>query len=569
MIMKTGMHKSVAVAAGVLALFAVSVFGVWRVGERNARHKTEEMLSYACQDCSITIELIYDGSLAFEADNIIKLLAEPKPMPVEAMQKIVNSGGIDELSVVDRNGVVIAASDSSLVGRRLSDDPQNSEFLVLTNGVTQGYHQTFRPSMGDGKVRRMYSGFPFKDGAFVLCGYDESAAAKHFSLHEGDMMSTWQFGESGCFVVTDDVTRRIRYDVFGFDAKDKTLDEIGLGFVSELPDDPDKTYVVTAFGERCYIRTFHYLGQRIIALVPHREFFQSVTNTTVTAAVVLVLVFLIFGFAFNRTVVANRAITELRAAEDQKRIKDMAMAKSIQHHSLPTNFPPFPNQVDNFDIFAYMGAAKDVGGDFYDFYFVGPGRVALVIADVSGKGVPSAMYMMRAKATLQGLLKSGMEIEAAVAETNDRLCAGNADGMFVTAWVGIYDISTGVIEFVNAGHNPPLVRSRDGKVRWERFRSGLPLATMEGLSYRRQSLKLEVGDAFCLYTDGITEAQNESRELYGESRLETCVGRINGDLSSEGFCQKVLKDVETFVGGAEQADDITLLAFRVKRLASD
>jgi len=175
---------------------------------------------------------------------------------------------------------------------------------------------------------------------------------------------------------------------------------------------------------------------------------------------------------------------------------------------------------------------------------------------------------MRAKTTLQGVLKGGQSLAEAVARTNDRLCEGNLEDMFVTAWVGICDLVTGEVEYVNAGHNPPVIRRADGSVEWVRPRSGLVMAAMPGAKYRSHVVTLKPGDGLVLYTDGVTEAQNIDSELYGEPRLEAATQGIHISLDAHQYCDRIWDSLEDFVGEAEQADDITMLAFRLKRFAS-
>ena len=246
---------------------------------------------------------------------------------------------------------------------------------------------------------------------------------------------------------------------------------------------------------------------------------------------------------------------------------ELAMAKSIRFNVLPSNFPPYPNLVDKIDIFARMITAKEVGGDFYDFFFAGRNKLALVIADVSGKGVPAALFMMRAKATVQGLLKGGIEVGEAICSANDRLAEANDANMFVTAWVGVVDLETGKVEYVNAGHNPPLLKRSDGTVSYLTEKSGPPLAAMGGVTYRTKTMQLEPRDGLVLYTDGVTEAVNHEMELYGEDRLRETVKGLVGVRDAQAMLSGIVDSVRSFANGAEQADDITLLGFKLVGLA--
>jgi len=236
---------------------------------------------------------------------------------------------------------------------------------------------------------------------------------------------------------------------------------------------------------------------------------------------------------------------------------ELAFAKAIQHSALPSVFPPYPGRKE-FDIHATMFTAKEVGGDFYDFYFVDEDTLAFLIADVSGKGIPAAMFMMQSKTLLKSFAESGMPIEQVFTTANEKLCEGNEAGMFVTAWMGLLNVKTGHVTFANAGHNPPLLRQNGSEFIYHKTRAGFVLAGMEGVRYRKFELQLQPGDTIYLYTDGVTEATNAEEKLYGEQRLLQQLNQHHGD-SAQTICDAVKTDVDTFVGEAEQFDDITML----------
>ncbi len=249
-------------------------------------------------------------------------------------------------------------------------------------------------------------------------------------------------------------------------------------------------------------------------------------------------------------------------SEAEKRIDmELAFAKSIQHSVLPSIFPPYPNNKD-FDIYATMDTAKEVGGDFYDFYFIDHNHFAFLIADVSGKGIPAAMFMMNAKSVIKNLAKSGMTVDELFTTANNMLCENNDAGMFVTAWMGVLDLQTNTVSFANAGHNPPLVKHKDGSYEYLKTKAGLVLAGMEGISYKKGEFALEKGDEIFLYTDGVTEATNEQTELFGEERLKNVLNS-GAFLTAEDVCTAVKKNVDGFVGNAPQFDDITMLSLKV------
>ena len=215
-----------------------------------------------------------------------------------------------------------------------------------------------------------------------------------------------------------------------------------------------------------------------------------------------------------------------------------------------------------------MEAAREVGGDFYDFFLLGDdcgpesGKLAFVVADVSGKGVPASLFMMKAKAQIRDFLSSGLELGEALENANAQLCDGNDAGMFVTAWIGVLDYGTGWVEYVNAGHNPPLLWHADGEWEWVKQRGGVPLGLFDESPYKAHELECKDGDKLLLYTDGVTEAMDVDEALYGEDRLMALVqGEV--DLPARELVEAVYGDVKSYATGAEQSDDITILSLGV------
>ncbi|MDR3255808.1 MAG: SpoIIE family protein phosphatase [Synergistaceae bacterium] len=256
-----------------------------------------------------------------------------------------------------------------------------------------------------------------------------------------------------------------------------------------------------------------------------------------------------------------RYVSELtRATADKERIEsELMVARSIQSGILPCVFPPFPNR-DEFDIYASMTPAKEVGGDFYDFFMTGDSRVAIVIADVSGKGVPAALMMMVARTLIKNEAMSNAEPDKILARVNERLCEGNSACMFVTALLGIYDIRTGALTYASAGHNPPLLARGEGEVDFLPRGQSLVLAAMEGTSYESRETRLEPGDCILLYTDGVTEAFNREGTAFSERRLLNAASLSHGAGGPRRIIELVSDELDKFVEGTEQSDDITMIA---------
>lgn len=252
---------------------------------------------------------------------------------------------------------------------------------------------------------------------------------------------------------------------------------------------------------------------------------------------------------------------------DERIDKELEFARQIQHSALPSVFPPYPNRFD-FDIFAQMNTAKEVGGDFYDFYLPKNHQLAFLIADVSGKGIPAAMFMMTAKTLIKSLVESGIEPSQAFTQANHKLCENNEAGMFVTAWLGVLDLGTGLLKYVNAGHNPPLIKRKGGHFEHLCSKPNFFLAGMENIKYKTNEIQLSPGDEIFLYTDGVTEAADISCEMFGTDRLLESLNE-NNNLSVTKLCNKVKGDVDRFVGNASQSDDITMLAVKINCLLTD
>ena len=264
----------------------------------------------------------------------------------------------------------------------------------------------------------------------------------------------------------------------------------------------------------------------------------------------------------------NEYIRDLsRVTAEKERIgAELDVARHIQASMLPCIFPAFPERHE-FDIYASMTPAKEVGGDFYDFFLVDDDHLAMVMADVSGKGVPAALFMMISRTLIKSAAQSGLSPKAVLEKVNNQLCENNDAEMFVTVWLGILEISTGKMKCANAGHEYPAIMRRGDDFQLFKDKHGLVLAGMEGARYREYELELNEGDRLFVYTDGVPEATNADAVLYGTDRMIGALNKARG-----GTCRDLLeelhRDVDTFVGAADQFDDITMLCIE-RRTAAD
>lgn len=247
-------------------------------------------------------------------------------------------------------------------------------------------------------------------------------------------------------------------------------------------------------------------------------------------------------------------------AEKERIGAELEVATQIQASMLPCIFPAFPERKE-FDIYASMTPAKEVGGDFYDFFLVDDNHLAMVIADVSGKGVPAALFMVIAKTLLKNCAQTGASPKQVLERVNNQLCENNDAEMFVTVWLGILDLSTGGLVAANAGHEYPALRRAEGSFELVKDKHGFVLAGMEGSRYQEYDLKLEPGDTLFVYTDGVAEATDAHEELYGTDRMLKALNQM-GDAGPEALLPGVKADIDAFVGQAPQFDDITMLGLR-------
>ena len=543
--------------------------------------------------------LILTRAVATELNNADKITSE-------LLTGMLEKYNVTEINYFSSTGVILASSNADFVGYTIGEGGvQTSEFWSLLGARTE-YVQRFQPIGFDVQISRKYAGVTLAAGGFIQVGYDEEAYYRAIEVAINEVVKNRHVGESGFLIVTDSAWRIIsdrannkNQPVTIVTAMTKDLTTIGKDEMFE-----EGIYIDGAL-QRCFCMHNEIEGYKVIAVYPYSE---AMVSRNVSLKVMTVMQILIFGLLFvmifllvRRLIVKNlhqvnhalSAITDgnletvvnVRSHEEfdalsndinatvdtlkryikeaEERIDaELAFAKAIQHAALPSVFPPYPERKE-FEIFASMHTAKEVGGDFYDFYFVDDENLAFLMADVSGKGIPAAMFMMTAKTFIKSFAESGLSVEQVFTHANAKLCEGNDAGMFVTAWLGILNTKTGQVQFANAGHNPPLVRHADGTYEYLKSRAGFVLAGMEGVRYRKNELTLAPGDAIYLYTDGVTEATNLNEELYGEERLQKVLD-IYKDATPETICAEVKKDVDKFVGEAPQFDDITMLAIRYK-----
>ena len=253
-------------------------------------------------------------------------------------------------------------------------------------------------------------------------------------------------------------------------------------------------------------------------------------------------------------------------AEQENKIvstsKELGLATRIQSDMLPNNFPAFPERKE-FDVFASMNPAKEVGGDFYDFFLIDEENLGIVIADVSGKGIPAALFMMASKILLQNASMNGKTPEETLRTVNEQICSNNREEMFVTVWLGVLNLRTGLLTAANAGHEYPIICSPESGFRLYKDRHGFVIGGIAGVKYRQYEIQLVPGSKIFIYTDGVPEATNAANELFGTDRLLEALNSVKDGAPRE-ILDAVNSAVSKFVGDSDQFDDLTMLCLQYK-----
>ena len=475
--------------------------------------------------------------------------------------------------------------------------------------------QEYGPRGKDESVWRKYAAVNLTNGGFIQVGYDATQFHQMINEFVIDVTKNRHVGTGGFVAVCDENLNL----VIGEDSKyySKPIEDIGIVPPQEMLNRDTATQLYEADivdskadieeGQTPASEKFMYVfkfieGYCIIAAMPQTEVTFMRDASIYTSLFMQVLIFatlFVFIYVLIKRVIINNlqkvnvtlgqitggdlnvtvdvrsneefaslsddinsTVTTLKQyiAEAAARIdKELEYAKQIQLSALPTNFP----DGEDYSIFAQMIAAKEVGGDFYDFYKLSDTTVAFLVADVSGKGIPAAMFMMTAKTIIKDLAERGLPVNEILTQANQKLCENNESNMFVTVWMAIVDLSTGTMQFANAGHNPPLLKHADGTLEYLKTRAGMVLAGMEGVRYRASEIVLCPGDRLFLYTDGVTEATNLDNQLYNEDRLYKFISS-NSLQQATTLLPALKQNIDQFVGEAPQFDDITMLMFDYK-----
>lgn len=578
-----------AVLITVSIAFVMTSLFVFSLQNSIARDQTDSMLSISNDEAYLNIRDASDASLL----SIVYLAA------TEAEENGIDSAiekyGLKEVNIVDKKNKIIDTNVKEYIGFDMNSGEQSSEFMKNV-WEKKEYVQQYGAITSDNDIKRKYAGVVIDDKV-VQVGYSADQIQESISEKVIGATRNSHVGATGYVIIMDE-----DYDIVSApETMEKALSDKERSIIEKA--EKGKTFRTVLNGEGAYCQVLPAEGYCIMSVLPAEE---ALRTRNIALYVNSFMEILIFGILFfilymiiKQIVVSqiksvNRSLKKITGGDLSEKVdvrssrefeylsddinstvdtlkdyiaqasaridQELEVARNIQKSALPNTDKAYSDRTD-FEICATMEAAKEVGGDFYDFYMTEDEILNFVIADVSGKGIPAAMFMMRAKTELQGLTEAGYPLDVVFTEGNNVLCEGNDAGMFVTAWQGNIDLENGSIRFANAGHNPPLIQREDGTFEYLKSKAGFILAGMEDVPYRVQEEKLTPGSVIFLYTDGVTEATNEHNELYGEKRLLRVLN-AGGFEDMKDLCSRVKADVDDFVGEAPQFDDITMVALK-------
>ena len=573
-----------------------------------AQVETQEVFTVSINDIESAVREKSNHQLLAIAEQVKQ---EYEKDPTVALSDLTEKYDIKEINVVDDEGMIVNSTEEDVINNYdMNSKAQSKEFVDMLK-VQDSFVQEYSPRGKDESVWRKYAAVRLANGGFLQVGYDAEQFHKMLNAFVIDVTKDRHVGTDGFVTVLDEQLCMVIDNAYA----GKHISSIGIVPPEEMLQGKTATALYSAdvvdgisdlSAEYMYVFKF-VEGYCLLAAMPVSEAMFMRDASMLTSIFMQVLIFatlFVFIYILIKRVIINNlqkinntlgritkgdldvtvdvrsnkefsslsddinsTVSTLKRyiAEAAARIdKELEYAKQIQLSALPTNFP----DNETYGIYAQMIAAKEVGGDFYDFYKLSDTTVAFLAADVSGKGIPAAMFMMTAKTIIKDLAESGMAVNDIFTKANEKLCENNESGMFVTAWMGILDLTTGNVQFANAGHNPPLLKRADGTFEYLKTRAGFVLAGMEGVRYRVGELTLNPGDRLFLYTDGVPEATNAENKLYGEDRLLAFMNQ-NASMEATKLLPALKANIDEFVGEAPQFDDITMLMFDYKPKEGD
>jgi serine phosphatase RsbU (regulator of sigma subunit) len=512
---------------------------------------------------------------------------------------------VDEIHISDVKGILIAGTKKEYVGYDFASDKQSAAFLPAIKDKRFELVQDPQPK-GINKEIFQYVGVARQDTpGIVQIGYVPQRLEQAMNVVDiKNLAPGFRIGNMGSVLIA------LKTGLIVSIADDSNLGKTiyQYGFLQKYTSGDSGSFIGKFSGNKALIAYKTMGNYLIIGGLPTNEMYLSRDSSITVLIIFNILLFAFIFFLVAKLVQVvvisgiykvNHSLSEITQGNLEERVTvltneefkvlshgingtvdalktaikeaasridgELAFAKAIQLSSLPSHFPAFPDRVD-FDIYASMCPAKEVGGDFYDFFLIDKDKLAIVIADVSGKGIPAALFMMISKTLIKTMVLSNRNLADVFEKANNSLCENNDAGMFVTAFLGVIDLKTGLFSYVNAGHNPPLLKRNGNVFEWLQVKPNFILAGMEKFKYVEQVLQLDNGDVVFLYTDGVTEACNKELEIYSDNRLLTHLNdhAVDSVLHARNIIESVKQSVDSFARDAEQADDITMLCLKIQ-----
>ncbi|MBR6173554.1 MAG: SpoIIE family protein phosphatase [Eubacterium sp.] len=552
-----------------------------------------EMEEYICGDWGMnndSIELNFD---AYQDNDFLKRLVN------------YNSEWLTEVTIVNNKGVVTHSSNPDMIGYDLHDNEYMSEFLCILDGKDY-YARDFYPNPfeTDNTLKMVYGAVSVKDfDGLVLFGFDRDTIKAHFEGELWDAVTDKRIGETGYMIACNPEGKMVGITEAAI--SDRLQEETPYTGEVELPETEDEIskQITEFYGEKCYVSAVKRKGYYLIAAYPVKDANALRKKYNIMTLIIFAVVFtalLISLYVLLKNHVVHEVISihgslkritegdlnekasadgslefcdlsdginetvsnlkdRIQAAKEQI-AEEMEKAKRIQKDAVPGIFP----EHDNFGLYASMYTAEAVGGDFYDFFMVDVNTLCFVVADVPGKGLPAALYMMNAKTLIRTFVEQGLPIDQVAEQVNRKLCENSDGDMFLRAWLGLLDLRTGLVSYVHAGHTLPILVGNNTCFVKQEYNS--VFGVLKTARYLKQEIRLLPGESIYLYTDGVIDAQNAGGELYRADRLLALIKRkknelLNNDIDSlcRSGCEMVYEHVKEFMGGFPQLDDITMI----------
>jgi len=606
----------------VILILLIAVSSITAINYFIARQTVTELIDtemdaaisniLAAEQLSNEITNIVINELNIKNISLVKALAEiirinPNVLETDEMIRLAEMLNVTEVHVADEDGILQHGNVSEYFGFDFASGDQSRPFLEILDDPGLEIAQDAQPNVAIGAMFS-YIGVARTDKpGIVQVGI--SAEILDNLISSFDIQRTVErskLGKNGfMFIVKDDIITA------HFDAN-----MIGNSFTPSLQRNVGENREWLTLGGVEYYAGFYSTGEfTAYAVVTRNEFFSqinmmstmSVAVSAIAIALMLVILLVLswritlpikslltaskeiargnldysiniqtgdeieeLGLSVNKMAADLKDyIADLQSitAEKERIGAELDVATKIQTSMLPCIFPAFPHR-NEFDIYASMKPAKEVGGDFYDFFMIDDHTLGIVMADVSGKGIPAALFMVITKTLIKNTAQtvsiggSGKNPKEVLEIVNNLLHENNDADMFVTVFLGYFDIPGGKLTYVNAGHNPPLIKRAGENFDWLKTKQGFILGGVEDITYKQYEVVLQSGDDLLLYTDGITEAANNEEELFSEQRLLESANNAK-DLPLKDLTESIKQDIDNFTEGAQQTDDITMLILRL------